>query len=263
MFLCNLFKLCTGKTKKHPLSKLLDEVRSHFKTHEHNPLVVRNSIPILFFGDLGGYQQSKRRIITVALNPSDKEFSELRFDVAPDTFADNNKYLATLSNYFELNPYYNWFNNFEKLLQTMGSSYFSDTSRPQFKTIQPAPEVTRNRVLHTDICSPIATSKTWSKLSSKEEIVFRHSLQTKGSEIWIKLVDYLEPDIILISGGEYLCDYIPVQWEEIALPTDFHSTHRMKKGKFGKARVFWLSGKNTPVSCKDNQLVQVSKIIND
>jgi len=257
MFSLDRLRTFFGSKQKHPLSNLLDEMRSHFKDHQHKKAVVQKSIPILFFGDLDAYRNSKKRILTVALNPSDKEFSEARFDVSPSTLSDDSQYIKTLSEYFESNPYRFWFNHFEKLLQTIGASYYSRTSRPIFAAIKPDAETDFNRALHTDICSPIATSVTWSKLKSKEDILLKQELQRAGTKIWRDLIEYLNPDIILISGGKYLCDFIPGSWTDLTLPKDFNPSHQLRFCEFSNAKVFWLSGKNVPVSFRDTQLRRV------
>jgi hypothetical protein len=250
----------TPKTAKE-LSSIVSSTINHFMDFRGHPQLVDSSIPILFFGDIEAYQRSKRRVITVALNPSDKEFAEARFETHAGIMSDYDKYIATLSKYFESNPYQFWFNHFEKLLQTIGASYYSEASRPNFPSIVTSVATPNNRALHTDVCSPIATRTTWSKLKSRDDLAFKQELQKAGAEIWLELVDYLEPDIILISGGKYLCDYIPEVWGDLDLPDNFDPTHQLRTCQLGTARVFWLSGKNVPVSFKDAQLQKVWEIM--
>jgi len=57
------------------------------------------------------------------------------------------------------------------------------------------PNKLKNRALHTDICSPIATKPTWSKLASEN----RRALYYSGNELWNQLIEELQPDIMLIS----------------------------------------------------------------
>jgi len=52
-----------------------------------------------------------------------------------------------------------------------------------------------NVALHTDICSPLATDPTWSKLPSKAA----KRLESEGKKLWYRLVAYLAPDIIIVS----------------------------------------------------------------
>lgn len=51
-----------------------------------------------------------------------------------------------------------------------------------------------NIALHTDICSPLATDPTWSRLGDERE-----SLAADGVGMWHDLVRVLEPDVIPVS----------------------------------------------------------------
>ena len=109
--------------------------------------------PILFFGDLDAYRASPVRILTVGLNPSLLEFPTedpfSRFPLAEGPEGrESDRYLAALSAYYRTDPYRSWFNAFEPFLNGAGSSYYSGET---------------STALHTDICSPVATSPTWSQ----------------------------------------------------------------------------------------------------
>ena len=78
-----------------------------------------DTIPIDWFGDRVAYNRSKIRIVTVGLNPSDKEFrnndgesfnTSLRFEGYEEKGLE-----AVYNNYFEYNPY-SWFKSFEYIL---------------------------------------------------------------------------------------------------------------------------------------------------
>jgi hypothetical protein len=246
---------------RHKLNPLISRVFHHYQANKDNPLIVSGSIPVLFFGDLEAYSKSKTKIITVALNPSDKEFDEPRFYTSADVYNNHGKYIAALSAYFKRNPYRRWFNNYEKLLQRLNASYYPEEGRPDFISTQIEQPKVQNRVLHTDICSPLATSQTWSKIKSKEDRAFRTKLEKEGIQIWFQLAGILKPDIILISGAKSFCDYFNISWEEVNLPDDFDRTHKMRRGRFNGSAIYWLSGKNTPLSFKDNQLETVARLI--
>jgi hypothetical protein len=150
------------------------------------PHLVRPSIPILFFGDSERFASSPRHVITVGLNPSREEFPRaapfLRF---PGSAALNGDdlfgYLASLNAYFRMAPYTSWFNpSFEPLLRGLGASYYDGAS---------------SAVLHTDLCSPLATDPTWSRLGPQEHA----ALEPAGRGLWHALVEALQPDIVLIS----------------------------------------------------------------
>lgn len=153
-------------------------------------------LPIKWFGDKDAYLKSEIRIITVGLNPSDKEFrnkdeelsSALRF---PSYNGTEPSLTIALNEYFEKRPYDGWFKAFEHILKGLNASYYANSKMP-------------NRALHTDFCSPWATIPTWSKLKSKE----KKQLLEKGYEEWTQLVSELQPNIILFSIPQEYIDVL-------------------------------------------------------
>jgi hypothetical protein len=153
--------------------------------------VAKPSIPILFFGDSGKYFDSKLKVITVGLNPSKKEFQEefKRFSSASGIYpgilegASYDEYLQALNGYFlkpPNDPYKLWFNSYEPVLSGLDCSYYGN-----------AP----NTALHTDLCSPLATHPTWTRLQREERI----SLTQLGTHLWHSLVEWLSPNLIIAS----------------------------------------------------------------
>lgn len=146
-------------------------------------------LPILWFGDRKAYEASPLRVITVGLNPSDREFrpndftevsKDFRFPDYDGTDAGLEK---ALNNYFVYNPYNAWFkSSFGAVLQSFNASFYTGSV---------------NTAIHTDICSPWATIPTWSKLPPTQQI----ELETEGYTIWKKLISELLPDIILFSSS--------------------------------------------------------------
>jgi len=157
---------------------------------EHLPHLVRPSLPILYFGDEGRYQRSVLRAITVGLNPSKREFPPdepfQRFPAArhvTSALLDGSPeaYRKALDDYFRILPYEGWFKpSFEELLRGLGASFFDGAG---------------SAALHTDLCSPLATDPTWSQLGhGQQSALFRD-----GNDLWHALVEYLQPDVVLIS----------------------------------------------------------------
>ena len=150
------------------------------------PHLVRPSIPILFFGDSHRFAESALRVITVGLNPSREEFPRTapfsRFPGADAVSAgDPDRYLGSLDAYFRTAPYKRWFDHsFEPLLHGLGASYYENEA---------------SVALHTDLCSPLATDPTWSRLDQREQT----ALGATGGRLWHELVDVLQPDVALIS----------------------------------------------------------------
>ena len=60
--------------------KIIDLIVSSFDKYskEQNLSVIKNQIPILWFGDYDKYKTSNKKIITVSLNPSNNEFGNIK-----------------------------------------------------------------------------------------------------------------------------------------------------------------------------------------
>ncbi len=162
----------------------------YFATNSHRDFVVKPSLPILYFGNLDEYRSSSLKVITVGKNPSDNEFCMKKGDAY--SFYRFKKWKPDEGNLIEsLNPYFqdeplSWFSCYEPVLKGIGCSYY--------------PGRTKNRALHTDICSPIATKPTWSKLTQSQQAL----LYREGNGLWKQLIDELQPDILLISVPQQL-----------------------------------------------------------
>jgi len=152
--------------------------------------VVKDSMPIPYFGDIEAFLGSPKKIVTAALNPSNVEFVNrcgARFDVAAG-LADAAGLEATLSHYFKCNPYSKWFRSFEPVLNGLGASYRGKISNAGYPAT----------ALHLDLCTPIATHPTWSRLTKE----MQEELLGDGQQIFCELIDALKPDMIIASVGE-------------------------------------------------------------
>jgi hypothetical protein len=173
----------------------LDATRSRYPA-----FVPEVCAPVLYFGDAEAYRSSELRVVTVGLNPSDREFP------ADDPWKrfpggqDRSTYLPSLNQYFHTAPL-NWFKCFRHLLRGLGASFF--------------PEPNTHRALHTDICSVVPTSPTWSRLPSSAQ----RQLAACGLETWHELIAELRPHVIVASvryawldriGYAPLTDWTPV-----------------------------------------------------
>ena len=146
---------------------------------------VKPAVPILFFGDVDAYRASPLRVLTVGLNPSRHEFPAdqpfQRFPRAEGSLSgEPSRYLDAMSAYFRTSPYRGWFGAFEPLLNGMKASYYHDGS---------------STALRTDICSPVATNPTWSRLAEAD----RAALESDGGPLWHKLLQELKPQVIALS----------------------------------------------------------------
>lgn len=187
----------TGKSSLEALGARAWDIhrRAEAEALEH---LVRPSIPILFFGDSESYLASRVRVLTVGLNPSREEFpranpfSRFQYSARIDASADLDltAYLRSLNDYFRLNPYRKWFDpSFEPLLSGVGASYYAGCD---------------STALHTDLCTPLATDPTWSRLKSDE----RNLLRESGPRLWHDLAKALAPDLVLVSIQRALADTI-------------------------------------------------------
>lgn len=169
-------------------SNLYDRCLEHLIAVRELDFVVPKSLPIPYFGDLKRYLKSPLRVLTAALNPSNREFpaDDPRFDVLKGLRGPAELELE-LSNYFYRNPYRAWFSAFEPVLNGLEASFGGQMATQEYPST----------ALHVDMCSPIATAPTWSKLSATQ----RAKLTITGREIFESLVDGLKPHVIVASLG--------------------------------------------------------------
>jgi len=194
---------------RHPLEKqqplidpeltaIIDEARRIYLNAANNTAVVRPSIPLPYRGDRNRYASSALKVVTVALNPSRREFPAddpfLRFRAAERVDLRNSgeparaSYLSALHDYFRIAPYRTWFDWFEQVLHGIGASFYDG-----------AP----NTAVHSDLCSPLATDPTWSKLDREKD-----ALLADGIPLWHRLIEYLTPDVIIVSVAKHIRDRI-------------------------------------------------------
>jgi len=197
------------RIKEDELQDLVRKCWNHYDKHVDESFVVKPSVPILYFGNLKKYLDSHIRIVTVGLNPSNAEFpiedpfyrfegltALSRSGLAVEDTEFRRKYLDSINSYFNYNPYSRWFDqSYLKILMGMEASFYGKNT---------------NTAIHTDICTPLATNPTWSKLrdsglSDRDQQV----LIAEGVQIWANLVRTIKPDIVLISIAKKHLDRIP------------------------------------------------------
>lgn len=215
------------------LKSLMNDYVADYMQKEHFEFVVKNALPVIWFGNLEKYKASKQKIVTVGINPSNQEFPSItkpRFDV-PSLLPENEeKIYDTLNNYFVANPYRGWFTQYEKILEgSFDCSYGGQ--------LQAYNAFVNNTAIHIDCCSAIATNPPWGKLSdSQKQKILR-------VDLFNKLVDYLDPDIILFSASEemfnqtFFSKYIP---NKRSLQFEDHKKHAyIRTYKKGKTTLIW------------------------
>jgi hypothetical protein len=188
------------------LLPILSECMTYFNKCQ-NLSIVKNVtaddgivIPIPWFGDSDAFFDSKLKIVTVGLNPSGIEFSksndkreksingkwQKRFSIDHAKYEPRELKVA-LDSYFMNNPYIGWFDNFERVLEGVDASYFKNKKS--------------NVSLHLDLCSPLATEPTWSKMQNKEQSKEKRILNLEGKDYFNRIVEILKPDIIIFGVG--------------------------------------------------------------
>ena len=190
------------------------------------------TLPVVWFGDSAAYFRSKRRIVTVAINPSHVEFgaNPPRFDQAALVEGNNVERLRrTLDAYFRTNPYMRWFRHFERVLEMLGASYGDYIG-------------SRDIALHIDMYSAIATNPTWRGLDAETKNLLRAS----GVDLFSRLLDELKPHLVLCSVAQAVRKAVLSEFGDKPLRMDSeggdpHATLELFRRKDG---VRLLSGTN-------------------
>ncbi len=174
------------------MKDLLEKTWNHYDDYANESFVITESLPILYFGNLDKFNTSSIKVLTAGYNPSFNEFPRenrfVRFPKWKGNKEDLINYRQVLNSYFYEKPYNTWFQvGFENLLQGLGFSFY------------PGSEST---VLHTDMCTPLATDPTWSKI---ENIDKKNQIYRQGFTLWLSFILKVKPDIIICSCTE---DYL-------------------------------------------------------
>ena len=210
--------------------------------------IVQDSIPILWFGDMEAYCHSKRKIVTVGLNPSLQEFPKDK-DRFPKTSGLRGKktlgakdveiYVAAMNAYFETEPYSKWFNHFEKALKPLDASYYAATKTP-------------NRAIHIDIYTPSATDPTWSGLSLEQ----KRYIDEQSNGLYEGLMEVLKPEVVLVSANSAVVkEQFPIAFKAYLGDADKGSHYlRVGKTKSGCVVIWGFNNISGPFSIKKETL---------
>ncbi len=231
--------------------------RDLMESPEKKAFLVRGSIPILWFGDMEAYKKSERKIVTVGLNPSLKEFPEDldRFPLAAGlhnkatlSSKDVEAYTNAMNAYFETKPYTKWFNHFEKVLNPLEASYYAKPQMP-------------NRAIHIDIYTPIATDPTWSGLSPEQ----KRYIDEQSNGLYEGLMKVLKPEVVLVSANSAVVkEQFPIAFKAYLGDADKGSHYlRVGKTKSGCVVIWGFNNISGPFSIKketlEEKLMQIKK----
>ncbi len=221
-------------------NRLYKAANEQYRKHYDRDWLVKKSIPILYSGNLAEYENSKRKIVTVSLNPSCFEFLDENPTLPYDVRGYSSDYSGmelekAYSSYFRRRPYKRWFNEaYEKILQHLDASYYGDVYPNQVSPNWWKPQW--NRTLHTDLCTPLVTCPNWSRLSKKVQI----ELSSDGIRLWRSLIAILKPHLILISvGKQYRQQIGEIVWKPDAPKENRLDGQELFIGKMGEAVIVW------------------------
>lgn len=186
------------------LSIVIDNCWEHYTQFKSvNPTIVNPSIPVLWLGDIDKYLNSKIKIVTVDSNPSRHEFPPLipflRFEGGEKIYdldkldaKTKQNYKNILSEYFknELTRYPSH-KSFDILLKGIGASY--NTNCPYKSSLNNTNVQLENTAIHINFYTPLSTTHLHNNSKDFEEI------KNDGFDLWIELIDYLKPDLIITS----------------------------------------------------------------
>ena len=222
------------------LNKIIEEYIVDFIAKRNDPalkkVIVENSIPIIWFGNINKYLDSEKRILTVGLNPSNIEFPEdnpqKRFDSVNLALPVDSQMIeglkCVLNSYFDKEPYRKWFSSGERVLDCFDASYYSDRGKS-------------NQAIHIDIYSAIATDPTWGKLDKKYKCI---KPRIQNVELFKELLGFLNPDIILVSTNKGIFNEVFVKSLAFEHAEDYQKgTNRYYVRKFFKEgkTLYWIT----------------------
>jgi|tagenome__1003787_1003787.scaffolds.fasta_scaffold20986244_2 hypothetical protein len=227
-------------------TQLLAAAEAAFEAQRHarqvcGAVVTPASRPIAWFGDTSAYAASALRIVTAGLNPSQVEYPagqpDRRFPGSTGVERACDSYVASLNDYFRVDPYWRWFNTYRPLLEGLQASF-----EGTFGT---------SSAVHTDLCSPVPTSPTWSRLPATVQA----ALSVNGVRLWHELVELLQPDVVLLSLARHHLSRISFpamdtdwgEWFAIPQPAKPYVVLRRLYEVGGRPVLFvWGRAANTP-----------------
>lgn len=205
--------------------------------------------PIVWFGDLAAYLKSKRKVLTIANNPSSAEFSnELRYfpNLKSDEYSDAEKLYDAFNGYFTGAYNSRWFGGINKALNEIKTSYTKSKKG-------------KNTAIHIDFQSGIATDK-WSGLKNKEKI------QLANHNLFKELFGLLDPDVVVIFNDYFSMETLVRTINNGDFPEKKNWEIAENKNGFLVLGSFSLSGKNNRrkiVWVKNSQAPQTNLIGKD
>lgn len=185
-------------TKKEELLKLIESSVQEYnkKKVSLEERVIDDTFPILWFGNVEKYLSSETRILTIGINPSDKEFERSGDDLLRFKKGDGsvNALYDAYNAYFDYHPYTKWFDSYnyqegDRKIGVFKKFSFLDVDYGNHK------ETAKNIAIHVDYGTPIATDPTWSKLTKEEQT------ELLRNNHFGELLTVLEPKVLFMASN--------------------------------------------------------------
>lgn len=182
--------MCTSDNFKGLIKQAVDEWKNS------KNIYLSGACPVLWFGNIDDIDQVSDFVMTVGINPSDKEFlddkgkklSKCRFDY-PNL--DTPTLIKAYNEYFSKNPYLAWFGDpeekkgVEAALNYLDASYYNTSYK--------------YKAVHFD-WFPFPTSDKFSDIKDSDKKFVDKTIDGLGKEIIDTAIDVLKPKFILVVG---------------------------------------------------------------
>lgn len=195
--------------------------------------------PICWFGNL---DTDKPIILTIGINPSDKEFlsdknGKIYFRGMEDIPVSASSLIAAYNGYFDgvnAKPYSEWFNTAERYINAAVSRLYNKKASFYTSNLNPGDY----QLLHVDLF-PFATKPTWSGIKKSFNLSRLFSLY--GKDLLYEIIDYLQTkagrhiDRVIVFGrdisdvlikGQYVDSLVDLEF----VPSKCNSRRSIKKG---------------------------------
>lgn len=215
-------------------------------------------IPLVWHGNMDSYFSSKRRIVTVSLNPhydafdpDEEQFNEsghklIKHLESVDKLSETDiDALKKLYNEYFINnlkasedPIFKGYKNL--FFDILNASYFNEKGK--------------NQVLHIDAATAIATNPVWRKISGRQK------RKIKNIELTKQFIDFLKPNIILFSSNNKdLNEIIDNYYQE----EEYELKYEEKNSRGKSVKIYSDVGKNKVIVFGSNNFEPFKGVNNE
>lgn len=194
--------------------------------------------PVCWFGNIN---TDKPIILTMGINPSDKEFINNRFRGFKDywSYANPQDCIDAYNMYFDsanANPYKKWFGQAESFINAAISRLYNRNASFYTSKLSAGDY----QLLHVDLF-PFATKPTWSRIKNSFNLSLSQLFSLYGEDLLCEIIDYLQTkagrriDKVIVFGkdiAEVLINgnYVQVLVDLGLFPSKCNSPRYIKKG---------------------------------